>query len=188
MACTATCQYGRYLGPSLQTSLMCKAHLPRHRTSAAKTSRFGPTSWYLTDFCGSNRKLPCRELPPAFANCKEYPRSFATNASSPRPTNSRPEHGPSEKPLRGGNGLGDPPFARKRDMDLKAGPYRRGRIFISPREDPKEFVLSCLVVFVMLYTLYHLPRGTLSCCTKLRRESLSARGLLGPSTPAARGR
>nr|CCA30144.1 hypothetical protein, conserved [Neospora caninum Liverpool]CEL71382.1 TPA: hypothetical protein, conserved [Neospora caninum Liverpool] len=43
-------------------------------------------------------------------------------------------------------------------MDLKAGPYTRGKIFISPREDPKEFILSCLVVFVMLYTLYNLPR------------------------------
>ncbi|KAL8455213.1 hypothetical protein Emag_000958 [Eimeria magna] len=43
----------------------------------------------------------------------------------------------------------------RRRMDLKLGPYAGGRLFVSPREDPKEFVLCVIVVAIFLYTLIH---------------------------------
>ncbi|EPR57506.1 hypothetical protein TGPRC2_305900 [Toxoplasma gondii TgCatPRC2] len=92
-------------------------------------------------------------------------RFLSTNQEPTRTTRSSP--GAREGPGTGGpasavgaqHGKYEVPFSAKRQMDLKVGPYTRGKIFISPREDPKEFILSCLVVFVMLYTLYNLPRG-----------------------------
>ncbi|KAL8430546.1 hypothetical protein Efla_000491 [Eimeria flavescens] len=41
----------------------------------------------------------------------------------------------------------------KRRMDLKLGPYAGGRLFVSPKEDPKEFILCVIVVAIFLYTL-----------------------------------
>lgn len=41
----------------------------------------------------------------------------------------------------------------RRRMDLKLGPYAGGRFFVSPREDPKEFVLCVAIVAIFLYTL-----------------------------------
>lgn len=45
---------------------------------------------------------------------------------------------------------------------MKVGPYARGRLFVSPREDPKEFILCVIIVAIFLYTLvttYTQPGG-----------------------------
>lgn len=42
---------------------------------------------------------------------------------------------------------------KRRQMDLKLGPYAGGRFFVSPKEDPKEFILCVLIVCIFLYTL-----------------------------------
>jgi len=43
--------------------------------------------------------------------------------------------------------------------DLGVGPYKRGRFFVSPREDPTTFIVNCLIIGVFLYTLTSLSRG-----------------------------
>ncbi|KAL8429630.1 hypothetical protein ACSSS7_006469 [Eimeria intestinalis] len=84
----------------------------------------------------------------------------APNLASSKPTSSV---SPSDNRARRGVGGGplhpdsvDPfqPQPRRR-MDLKLGPYAGGRLFVSPREDPKEFILCVIVVAIFLYTLIH---------------------------------
>jgi len=43
--------------------------------------------------------------------------------------------------------------------DLKVGPYKRGRFFVSPREDPTTFIVNCLIIGVTVYTLMSLSKG-----------------------------
>ncbi|PHJ20793.1 hypothetical protein CSUI_005367 [Cystoisospora suis] len=160
VVCAASCLPSSCLRSSPRTSCRCTANLSRCRTQVDKGFQFMRASRYLPGSReDTSRQCPSLRLPSTLANQEARFRSFSTNAPPTRDTKSATEHGPSNKLAGGKHGFGDAPFARKRDMDLKAGPYKRGRIFISPRDDPKEFILSCLVVFVMLYTLYHLPRG-----------------------------
>ncbi|KAL8273680.1 hypothetical protein Esti_002392 [Eimeria stiedai] len=85
----------------------------------------------------------------------------APNLASSKPVASA---APSDNRVRRGVGGGplhpdsvDPfkPQPRRR-MDLKLGPYAGGRLFVSPREDPKEFILCVIVVTIFLYTLIHI--------------------------------
>lgn len=51
---------------------------------------------------------------------------------------------------------------KRRQVDLKLGPYAGGRFFVSPKEDPKEFILCVLIVAIFIYTLvttYTQPGG-----------------------------
>eukprot|EP00921_Rhytidocystis_pertsovi_P022611 GHVQ01036095.1.p1 GENE.GHVQ01036095.1~~GHVQ01036095.1.p1 ORF type:complete len:298 (+),score=66.22 GHVQ01036095.1:54-947(+) len=41
----------------------------------------------------------------------------------------------------------------------KVGPYKRGRLFVSPRDDPQTFVGSCLIVGLTLYAILTMTPG-----------------------------
>ncbi|XP_022591551.2 uncharacterized protein LOC34622345 [Cyclospora cayetanensis] len=99
------------------------------------------------------------------------PRLSSQMSNSPSSVNKAPPvdpHGPSPAERTVGGGRLHPesvdPFQPqpKRRMDLKLGPYAGGRFFVSPKEDPKEFILCVIIVSICLYTLvttYTQPGG-----------------------------
>eukprot|EP00922_Rhytidocystis_sp_ex-Travisia-forbesii_P051833 GHVS01076957.1.p1 GENE.GHVS01076957.1~~GHVS01076957.1.p1 ORF type:complete len:368 (-),score=100.02 GHVS01076957.1:680-1783(-) len=42
---------------------------------------------------------------------------------------------------------------------LKVGPYKRGKMFVSPKEDPQTFVVNCILIGVTVYTIFTLTPG-----------------------------
>lgn len=118
----------------------------------------------IANFCSTSTELPVGRKGTAlvnktsayyYNNTSRTNRFFSTDTGPPRPAYDKNYDHPDWW-------KSDPRAQQHKAIErknLKVGPYKRGRIFVHPKEDPQEFVLCVLIILVTLYTIFTLSPG-----------------------------